>query len=47
MTPTDIADVSGATYTYLINGHAPAANWTGIVPAAANGCACVLSTARR
>jgi FtsP/CotA-like multicopper oxidase with cupredoxin domain len=30
MTPTDIADVSGQTYTYLINGHAPDANWTGL-----------------
>jgi CopA family copper-resistance protein len=29
MNPTDIADVSGATYTYLMNGHAPDANWTG------------------
>jgi FtsP/CotA-like multicopper oxidase with cupredoxin domain len=30
MTPTDIADVSGATYTYLVNGMPPAANWTGL-----------------
>jgi FtsP/CotA-like multicopper oxidase with cupredoxin domain len=30
MTPTDIADISGQTYTYLINGHAPDANWTGL-----------------
>ncbi len=30
MNPTDIADVTGATYTYLINGHAPADNWTGL-----------------
>ncbi|MEZ5569347.1 MAG: copper resistance system multicopper oxidase [Halioglobus sp.] len=30
MSPTDIADVTGATYTYLVNGHAPAANWTGL-----------------
>ena len=30
MTPTDLADVTGATYTYLMNGHAPAANWTGL-----------------
>ncbi|MCH5633810.1 copper resistance system multicopper oxidase [Pseudomonas syringae pv. syringae] len=30
MNPTDIADVSGATYTYLMNGHAPNLNWTGI-----------------
>jgi CopA family copper-resistance protein len=30
MDPTDLADVSGATYTYLMNGVAPAANWTGL-----------------
>ena len=30
MSPTDILDVSGATYTYLINGHPPAANWTAL-----------------
>ncbi|SMF61421.1 copper resistance system multicopper oxidase [Allosphingosinicella indica] len=30
MDPTDIADVTGATYTYLINGHGPAENWTGL-----------------
>ena len=30
MNPTDLADVSGATYTYLLNGHAPAGNWTGL-----------------
>ena len=30
MNPTDIADVTGATYTYLMNGHAPASNWTGL-----------------
>ena len=30
MKPTDLADVSGATYTYLMNGHAPAANWIGL-----------------
>jgi len=30
MTPTDLADVSGYTYTYLMNGTAPAGNWTGI-----------------
>lgn len=30
MNPTDIADVSGATYTFLMNGHAPDANWTGL-----------------
>jgi CopA family copper-resistance protein len=30
MTPTDLADVSGDTYTYLMNGLPPAANWTGL-----------------
>ena len=30
MDPTDIADVNGSTYTYLINGHGPQENWTGI-----------------
>ncbi|MBS0366768.1 MAG: copper resistance system multicopper oxidase [Proteobacteria bacterium] len=30
MNPTDFADVSGYTYTYLMNGVAPAGNWTGI-----------------
>jgi len=30
MTPTDLADVSGYTYTYLMNGVAPAGNWTAL-----------------
>jgi CopA family copper-resistance protein len=30
MSPTDILDVSGATYTYLVNGHPPGANWTAL-----------------
>jgi CopA family copper-resistance protein len=30
MSPTDILDVSGATYTYLINGRPPGANWTAL-----------------
>ena len=30
MSPTDILDVTGATYTYLINGQPPAANWTAL-----------------
>ena len=30
MNPTDIADVTGATYTYLTNGHSPSENWTGL-----------------
>jgi CopA family copper-resistance protein len=29
MDPTDILDVTGATYTFLLNGLAPGANWTG------------------
>jgi CopA family copper-resistance protein len=29
MDPTDLADVSGYAYTYLINGTTPAGNWTG------------------
>ena len=33
MNPTDLADVSGATYTYLMNGVAPAGNWTGLFKA--------------
>jgi len=30
MNPTDLGDVSAYTYTYLMNGAAPAGNWTGI-----------------
>lgn len=30
MDPTDIADVTGSTYTYCINGHDSAASWTGL-----------------
>ena len=30
MDPTDIADVTGATYTYLLNGRNADENWTGI-----------------
>lgn len=30
MSPTDILDVSRATYTYLMNGQPPAANWTAL-----------------
>ena len=30
MNPGDLADVSGATYTYLMNGVTPAGNWTGL-----------------
>ena len=31
MNPSDLADVSGYTYTYLMNGNSPAANWTGLI----------------
>lgn len=30
MNPSDLADVSGATYTFLTNGATPAGNWTGL-----------------
>jgi CopA family copper-resistance protein len=30
MDPTDISDVTGAAYRFLINGHGPADNWTGL-----------------
>jgi CopA family copper-resistance protein len=30
MSPTDILDVTGATYTYLVNGQPPGANWTAL-----------------
>ncbi len=30
MSPRDLADVTGATYTYLINGHSTADNWNGV-----------------
>jgi CopA family copper-resistance protein len=30
MNPTDISDVTGATYTYLMNGRGPDTNWTGL-----------------
>ncbi len=30
MKPTDLADVTGYTYTYLMNGRTPAGNWTGL-----------------
>jgi len=33
MDPTDLADVSAMTYTYLINGSTPAGNWTGLFDA--------------
>ncbi len=30
MNPTDFGDVTGATYTYLVNGASPADNWTAL-----------------
>ncbi len=30
MSPTDLADLSAETLTYLLNGSAPAGNWTGL-----------------
>jgi len=33
MNPTDLADVSGETYTYLLNGQPPDRNWTGVFQA--------------
>ncbi len=30
MDPTDIADVTGATYSYLLNGKSAESNWTGL-----------------
>lgn len=30
MNPTDLSDVTAYAYTYLMNGHTPAGNWTGL-----------------
>lgn len=30
MDPTDISDVTGSTYSYLVNGHGTPENWTGL-----------------
>ncbi|MEC7931542.1 MAG: copper resistance system multicopper oxidase [Pseudomonadota bacterium] len=30
MDPTDLSDVTGATYSYLVNGHGTPENWTGL-----------------
>ncbi|MDP1027580.1 copper resistance system multicopper oxidase [Sphingomonas sp. KR1UV-12] len=30
MDPTDVSDVTGSTYSYLVNGHGTAENWTGL-----------------
>ena len=33
MSPTDISDVTGVAYTYLVNGHGPKDNWTALFSA--------------
>ncbi|WP_439569615.1 copper resistance system multicopper oxidase [Sphingopyxis sp.] len=30
MDPSDVADVNGSTYTFLVNGHGPRDNWTAL-----------------
>lgn len=30
MDPADVSDVTGSTYTYLVNGHGPRDNWTAL-----------------
>ena len=30
MDPTDVSDVTGAAYTYVVNGHGPRDNWTAL-----------------
>nr|WP_047165550.1 copper resistance system multicopper oxidase [Sphingomonas sp. Y57] len=30
MDPSDIADINGSTYSFLVNGHGPQENWTGL-----------------
>ncbi|WP_025294703.1 copper resistance system multicopper oxidase [Sphingomonas sanxanigenens] len=30
MDPTDVSDVTGSAYTYLVNGHGPQDNWTAL-----------------
>ena len=30
MDPTDISDVTAPTYSFLVNGHGTAENWTGL-----------------
>ncbi|AQR75113.1 copper resistance system multicopper oxidase [Sphingomonas sp. LM7] len=30
MDPTDVSDATGAAYTYVVNGHGPRDNWTGL-----------------
>jgi FtsP/CotA-like multicopper oxidase with cupredoxin domain len=30
MDPADVSDVTGSTYTFLVNGHGPQDNWTAL-----------------
>ncbi|SUJ35166.1 Copper resistance protein A precursor [Sphingomonas paucimobilis] len=30
MDPSDVSDVTGSTYRYLVNGRGPGDNWTGL-----------------
>ena len=46
MDPTDVSDVTGLTYTYLVNGHGPQDNWTALFGPASEF-DYVLSTPRR
>ena len=46
MDPTDFADVTGYTYTYLMNGLAPAATGRAC-SRPASGCGCASSTRER
>ena len=41
MDPTDFADVTGYTFTYLMNGLSPAGNWTGLVSSRGGGAAAI------
>ena len=47
MSPADISDVTGSTYTYLINGHGPEDNWTGLFETRRTHSPCALSMRRR
>ena len=47
MDPTDLADVSGYTYTYLMNGVTPAGQLDGTVPARRDRYGCASSMAPR
>jgi RNA polymerase sigma factor (sigma-70 family) len=46
MDPADISDVTGSTYTYLVNGHGPMDNWTALFTPGER-CGCGSSMRRR